>query len=213
MKRHLLNLLTGVPLLLCVAAAALWVRGHWFIDELWYRAVFAQDARAGERNYVVSAGKGVIALGWLRNDITFHTPQDAAEARAAGEAAGVGWSPNRWPVKDVPQGLPYVKKFWNRLGFGRTVTTRRRPAGRAGENLRSRWVPAKDETDVHAWVAVPLWAVVAATMVPPVAWLVRRRRRQGRRGEGRCPACGYDLRASPDRCPECGTIAPAPPPR
>jgi hypothetical protein len=58
--------------------------------------------------------------------------------------------------------------------------------------------------------AAPHRLVVAGTLVLPglrLASPVLRRRRQRRRSrEGLCPACGYDLRASPGRCPECGAV-------
>ncbi len=37
------------------------------------------------------------------------------------------------------------------------------------------------------------------------AVLRERRRRSARVLQGRCPNCGYDIRATPQRCPECGT--------
>jgi hypothetical protein len=37
------------------------------------------------------------------------------------------------------------------------------------------------------------------------AWLAYRAFRR-RKLAGCCPACGYDLRASPDRCPKCGRV-------
>jgi hypothetical protein len=61
-----------------------------------------------------------------------------------------------------------------------------------------------------AAIGVPLWMfAVLSALVPAAgtsAWIVRLTRARSKRVRGLCPACGYDLRATPDRCPECGTI-------
>ena len=55
------------------------------------------------------------------------------------------------------------------------------------------------------------WWLLLLANIPPLllairlAWPMLRRRHK----PGKCPVCGYDLRATPDRCPECGTSAPA----
>jgi hypothetical protein len=57
--------------------------------------------------------------------------------------------------------------------------------------------------------SVPLPAAAAASAVFPAGWLAlalsRCRRTRCRLVQGLCPACGYDLRATPGRCPECGS--------
>jgi hypothetical protein len=71
------------------------------------------------------------------------------------------------------------------------------------------------ESAAHVYSAlflllVPRWLMVAATGLLPVLWLTSvylnrlECRRRATIAAGRCPACGYDCRATPERCPECG---------
>jgi hypothetical protein len=58
--------------------------------------------------------------------------------------------------------------------------------------------------------ATPAWLFALLAGALPAGRLVAARRTRRRRRGGQCPACGYDLRATPGRCPECGTIASPP---
>lgn len=75
---------------------------------------------------------------------------------------------------------------WHALGFRSAGGT----LGTAGWSYRA--------------LVAPYWAVavvLAMTLLPCFnRWHTRRRRKK----EGRCLACGYDLRSATERCPECG---------
>jgi hypothetical protein len=57
-------------------------------------------------------------------------------------------------------------------------------------------------------LAVPGWLVPLLFALLPGSRLLRTYRLRRAERRGRCPDCGYDLRATPARCPECGRVFP-----
>ena len=97
-----------------------------------------------------------------------------------------------------PPPSPVVSVY--RVGFSLTYASAY--AGRRLSSFRYR-------LGTYRGVGVPFWAIIVSGAVLPAFWTVsflRHRRRLSRPTEPLCPACGYDLRATPGRCPECGAM-------
>jgi hypothetical protein len=179
----LLNLLTALSLLLCVAVVALGVRSYWVADELrWTRA--DNVGRVHYRWYatiVSSRGGLAICQDAEVYELASITPQEAAAP--TGVWLWSGWK--RRPADAYP--TPAFSMRVPPSGFHIAWQTS------PGTVLRE--------------LIVPYWSLAFLTAVLPAAWLTRSRRNRSR--AGLCTVCGYDLRATPGRCPECGSEYPA----
>ena len=83
------------------------------------------------------------------------------------------------------------------FGFGRTKTT----------YLHSSMFSGASPPRPLTIVAIPFYALLALALVFPVAMVTHQAGviiRKRRKSKGRCPQCGYDVRATPEQCPECG---------
>ena len=113
---------------------------------------------------------------------------------------------------------------WRRIRWHDFVIWRGRASFRVGRDgfpalMQNFDYRQFDETapqpSLWIWEArVPHWMFIAAAVLLPSGrtgiTLYSIYRRHRRRRKHLCPACGYDLRASPERCPECGAAAAKP---
>ena len=192
MKRHLLNLLTALSLLACVAVGALWAGSYGRPLYVARQTFTAGGAPAGR----VWAYRAAVTRGRIRLERVERTASGYAPLPPAVDAPGRAyWS---WGVPlpwDTAGRLPPAKSLLNRLGFHRLEGTVRYTVWEDGR---------------FRGVMVPAWLCVITLAAPSLAWSVRRGSDRRRLAKGCCVRCGYDLRATPGRCPECGTAATTP---
>jgi hypothetical protein len=193
MTRRLLNLLTLLSLLLCVAAISLWVRS--------YRKQSAVGFDRGGVHWEVSSDRGTLRLDnepqrKLEADVT---ARERARLMAECVRLSHEFASLRTHLSQATaEGQPGIEA---EIGRVRALSVANR-----NERAASFAKPASATPPV-AYTA-PHSVVAGGAGVLPAIWLAMAARRAGRmrsrRNNDLCTSCGYDLRATPGRCPECG---------
>jgi hypothetical protein len=177
--RRLFTIVSILSLLLCLATLALWFISYHRFDE---------RGTGNDQFWVtVSNGRAQVELAvMIGDDGIFQTCS--------------GYSPG--PFKDSTWLEDFVQRRAETLGGRASIHSF------LGFGLHSLRVEDKQrDLSVTRFVVVPHWFLALVFAILP-ALHVRSILRSRRYGPGLCPACGYDLRATPDRCSECGTTHP-----
>jgi hypothetical protein len=180
-RRRLFNLLAAVSLILCLAALLAWV-----VDR----------NTTTSRECDVGWGKDICGVYLLDGGVycaRFETHR--------------------------PLSRPFVscrtdREYSTALYCTTVLYKRHGPLGRLHGFGVAGWVSRSTHEQFAAACVVtfPSWLAISAFAIAPALclWrLFRDGRVRRRERTGHCPACGYDLRATPERCPECGAVAEA----
>ena len=187
-----------LSLILCAAAAVLWVRGYVVVDVVDVPRYVVTPEHADSFTYRLSSGRGVVALNVERERTTWAAKVRVGSMRTQRRLFHVTLKPDQFRLQ--------ARTLWQKLGFNAHAWQGPLNLGAFTHGMRGVFNVQRSEWGVR----LPYWLIVPATGVPPVLYLRRlvtwRRRSRVRRGL--CGRCGYDLRASTGRCPECGEAIP-----
>jgi hypothetical protein len=185
--RILFNLACIISLVLMLLFIAAWIRSYQGGDRIQYLAATSHASGTDQIKYDWMMYRGGLHLRFSSDKNML-----MVESRHAGDADG--WSVDRG--FRVTQGSPEIPGSPSYLGFA--FVEKHSPLSPA---------PARAMQMRSLECVIPLWSLVLLLGILPAVWFPITLRRRRRARQGHCPACGYDLRASPDRCPECGSPA------
>jgi len=172
----------AISALLLVGSCVLWSRSYWRYD-LWLDKQRAVQTSISS----IRGGVHIVRTNWA---VPF-PPSDQ----------GSHWyTMPTFPFDTLDSQYGSRTRDWRLAGF----------AWIEGDAREGAFYPGEPRVPYRA-VVVPWWFIVVFFAAFPLARLASRLRRGRMNADGRCPSCGYDLRATPDRCPECGAVPTARP--
>jgi hypothetical protein len=198
MRRRLFTLLSAMSLVLCVTTCVMWVRSYSHKEYLsWWMTARCNLNVTSRRDLVqwkVYVDTTPIQASWQLPDERFQWGSVVVgTSDELGDDITAMIGPRDWEVSQAPEhlmGIGWGAEKRDIAGFISSLPSKPQPQGTC-----------------HVWfLLTPHWTVAIGFVLLPVRWILRRRALRDRQNRGRCPTCGYDLRATPDRCPECGTV-------
>jgi hypothetical protein len=172
MTRRVLNLLTALSLLLCVAVCALWVHSYWRADYFAHTGVKPRGHEVRSSEITIQTHTGTVVAVFIEQRFTISTDKYFEVF------------PRRWLLQSFERAEAPLGPISNRGGFAYNAVSGPRPVVR------------------EVWFSFPLWLPAALCALLPAVRLYRRllpRLRSGlcrqcgydlRATLGLCPECG-----------------------
>jgi hypothetical protein len=149
------------------------------------------------RSYLVTDFAGVAFEDWWVLHVTSSRGQFALAAQGVGPSLNRANGTTRFTSADPAAGEAIINRLLTRAQWNMDL--------RVLAYVSSRSSPGTSNLPDFYAIVLPAWSTALVCGAPVLIMVFQWRRGSLRRADGLCPACGYDLRSSPDRCPECWT--------